>query len=47
MQYISDTFTASIEDKLDDIANGDREYEKTLREFYTPFKKEVKLKEKT
>jgi DNA topoisomerase-1 len=46
MQYISDTFTASIEDKLDDIANGDREYEKTLRDFYTPFKKEVKLKEK-
>ncbi|MDQ5931266.1 MAG: topoisomerase [Patescibacteria group bacterium] len=46
MQYISDTFTASIEDKLDDIANGDREYEKTLGDFYTPFKKEVKLKEK-
>lgn len=46
MQYISDTFTATMEDQLDDIASGDREYEKTLRDFYTPFKKEVKLKEK-
>lgn len=46
MQYISDTFTATMENQLDDIANGDREYEKTLRDFYTPFKKEVKLKEK-
>lgn len=46
MQYISDTFTAEMENELDDIANGDREYEKTLRAFYTPFKKEVKAKEK-
>ena len=46
MQYISDTFTAKMEDELDDIANGDREYVKTLKEFYTPFKKEVKEKEK-
>ncbi|MDP3661734.1 MAG: type I DNA topoisomerase [bacterium] len=44
--YISDTFTAEMEDKLDDIAGGTREYEKTLREFYTPFHKEVKSKEK-
>jgi DNA topoisomerase-1 len=46
MQYISDTFTADMEDQLDDIASGDREYEKTLKDFYTPFKKEVKEKEK-
>lgn len=46
MQYISDTFTATMENQLDDIASGDREYEKTLRDFYTPFKKEVRLKEK-
>ncbi len=45
-QYISDTFTAEMEDKLDDIANGDREYEKTLKEFYGPFIKEVKAKDK-
>ncbi|MES2087445.1 MAG: type I DNA topoisomerase [Patescibacteria group bacterium] len=44
--YISDTFTAEMEDKLDDIANGDREYLKTLSEFYKPFLKEVKSKEK-
>ncbi len=44
--YISDTFTAEMEDKLDDIALGTREYEKTLSEFYKPFQKEVKSKEK-
>ncbi|OHA21411.1 MAG: DNA topoisomerase I [Candidatus Taylorbacteria bacterium RIFCSPHIGHO2_01_FULL_51_15] len=44
--YISDTFTAEMEDKLDDIALGTREYEKTLKEFYTPFSKAVKSKEK-
>lgn len=43
---ISDTFTADMEQKLDDISNGEREYEKTLKEFYTPFSKEVKSKEK-
>ena len=45
-QYISDNFTAEMEDKLDDIANGNREYVKTLSEFYKPFQKEVKSKEK-
>ena len=44
--YISDTFTAEMEDKLDDIANGARTYEKTLSEFYKPFQKDVKSKEK-
>ena len=44
--YISDSFTAEMEDKLDDIANGSREYEKTMREFYTPFNKEVKKQSK-
>lgn len=44
--YISDTFTAEMEDELDDIANGTREYAKTLKDFYTPFLKEVKLKDK-
>jgi DNA topoisomerase-1 len=45
--YISDTFTAEMEDELDQIANGEREYEPTLRDFYKPFSKEVKEKEKT
>jgi DNA topoisomerase-1 len=44
--YISDTFTADMEDKLDDIANGDREYVKVLKDFYGPFKKELKEKDK-
>lgn len=44
--YISDSFTAEMEDRLDDIANGDRTYEKTLKDFYSPFHKEVKSKEK-
>jgi DNA topoisomerase-1 len=44
--YISDTFTAEMEDKLDDIANGQRKYIETLKEFYTPFLKEVKIKDK-
>ncbi len=45
-QYISDDFTAEMEDKLDAIATGDAEYVKTLRDFYGPFTKEVKEKDK-
>lgn len=45
-EYISDTFTAEMEDKLDDISNGDRQYVATLKEFYVPFLKEVKAKDK-
>src|SRR6185436_1226028 len=44
--YISDTFTAEMEDELDEIADGKREYVKTLSDFYTPFLKEVKIKDK-
>jgi len=44
--YISDTFTAEMEDELDAISRGEREYEKTLKDFYDPFSKEVKSKEK-
>ncbi len=46
MNYISDTFTAEMEDELDDIADGKREYVKTLSDFYGPFHREVKSKEK-
>ena len=45
-KYISDTFTAEMEDELDEISRGEREYEKTLRDFYGPFLKDVKSKEK-
>lgn len=44
--YISDTFTAEMEDELDEISRGEREYEKTLKDFYGPFLKDIKLKEK-
>ncbi|HTK33109.1 MAG TPA: type I DNA topoisomerase [Candidatus Paceibacterota bacterium] len=44
--YISDTFTADMENQLDEIANGERTYVKTLSTFYGPFLKEVKSKEK-
>jgi DNA topoisomerase-1 len=44
--YISDTFTAEMEDELDEISRGEREYEKTLKDFYGPFLKEVKAKDK-
>lgn len=45
-KYISDTFTAEMEDELDEISRGEREYEKTLKNFYGPFVKVVKSKEK-
>jgi DNA topoisomerase-1 len=45
MNYISDTFTAEMENELDDIANGKRDYVKTLKDFYTPFLKDIKSKE--
>lgn len=44
--YISDTFTAEMENELDEIAAGKREYSKTLKDFYVPFRKDVKSKEK-
>ncbi len=46
MEYINDTFTADMENKLDDIASGERQYEKTLKDFYGPFTKDVKEKDK-
>lgn len=45
--YISDSFTAEMENELDEIAEGKRKYEAMLKNFYTPFSREVKAKEKT
>jgi DNA topoisomerase-1 len=45
-EYISDTFTAEMENELDEIAEGKRKYEKTLKDFYGPFAKAIKGKEK-
>ncbi len=44
--YISDSFTAEMENELDEIASGDREYVKTLKDFYGPFTKAIKEKKK-
>lgn len=45
-KYISDTFTAEMEDELDEIAEGKREYLKTMKDFYGPFHKDIKEKDK-
>jgi DNA topoisomerase-1 len=45
-EYISDSFTAEMEDELDEIARGERGYEATLEAFYKPFAKAVASKEK-
>ncbi|MFA9262294.1 MAG: type I DNA topoisomerase [Undibacterium sp.] len=45
-EFVSDSFTAEMEDQLDEIADGKREYLKTLKDFYGPFSKEVKSKDK-
>ena len=42
--YISDSFTAEMEQTLDDIASGLKEYENTLNDFYFPFQKAVMAK---
>ena len=45
-KYISDNFTADLEDKLDDISNGKRDYVKTLKDFYGPFREDIEEKDK-
>ena len=45
-EYISDSFTAEMEDELDEIARGERGYEATLTDFYGPFSKAVASKDK-
>ena len=44
--YISDSFTAEMENELDEIASGDRAYVKTLKDFYGPFTQAIKSKKK-
>ena len=46
MHYINDSFTAEMEDSLDEIANGNKQYLKTLKDFYIPFLKDIKMREK-
>lgn len=44
-KYIGDDFTAEMENELDEIANGERNYTKTLSDFYIPFSKDVEAKQ--
>jgi DNA topoisomerase-1 len=44
-KYVSDSFTAEMENELDQIADGERDYTETLRNFYGPFAKDVTAKE--
>lgn len=39
-------FTAKMEDQLDEIASGDKEWVPVIREFYEPFHENLKTKEK-
>ncbi|MES2953133.1 MAG: type I DNA topoisomerase [Patescibacteria group bacterium] len=41
---ISDSFTAEMEESLDEISRGEKEYTKTLTDFYGPFHKLVESK---
>ncbi len=47
MDYISDSFTAEMEDNLDEVALGKKDYVKLLKDFYDPFSMYVKEKTKT
>jgi DNA topoisomerase-1 len=44
-EYISDSFTAEMEDKLDLVAEGKVEYVKMMEDFYGPFTKDIKARE--
>jgi DNA topoisomerase-1 len=45
-KYVSDVFTAEMEDELDEISRGERTYKATLTDFYGPFSKAVASKDK-
>jgi DNA topoisomerase-1 len=44
-EYISDVFTAEMEDELDEIARGERGYLPTMTAFYGPFEAAIASKE--
>ncbi|MBI2017689.1 type I DNA topoisomerase [Candidatus Daviesbacteria bacterium] len=51
MEYFPDVFdyqfTAQMEDELDDIARGERQWKPTIKAFYDPFEKKLEQTEKT
>lgn len=38
---VDHTFTASMEDQLDDIARGERQWQPVIRQFFEPFEKKI------
>ncbi|MFA5627121.1 MAG: type I DNA topoisomerase [Thiohalomonadaceae bacterium] len=44
--YVDYDFTANLEDKLDEISRGEREWTPVMEEFWTPFKTLIDTKEK-
>lgn len=46
-QIVNYEFTAEMEDELDEIAEGKREWKKVVDDFYKPFKKNLTEKDKT
>lgn len=45
MEYINDDFTAEMEDTLDEVAEGKKEYAKTVASIYNPLHKDIEAKE--
>ncbi len=45
-QYVDYDFTAKLEDDLDAVARGEKEWIPLLRDFWQPFKQQVELKDK-
>ena len=39
-------FTAEMEEELDDVAHGEKKWQKVLKDFYVPFKKNLIIKDK-
>lgn len=46
-QYVDYDFTAKLEDELDAVARGEKDWIPVMKEFWGPFKKQVDLKEET
>jgi DNA topoisomerase-1 len=40
-QYVDYNFTANLEDQLDEVSRGEKEWIPMLKDFWTPFKKQV------
>ncbi len=46
-KYVDYDFTAKLEDELDAVARGEKDWVPVMREFWGPFKEQVDLKEET